>query len=80
MADEKGPDIKVIAVPTRNPRFDEIRDLKSIPAHTLREFEHFFRVYKDLEPKSSATFGWRPRKAALRAIVASHHAYERGSR
>ncbi len=75
MEDEKGDDIKVIAVPTRNPRFDEIRDLKSIPAHTLREFEHFFRIYKDLEPKSSATFGWLPRKAALKAVVQAHRAY-----
>jgi len=68
MSDEKGPDIKVIAVPTRNPRFDEMRDLDSMPAHTRREFEHFFRVYKDLEPRRSATFGWKSRPAALKAV------------
>ena len=32
-------------------------------AHFLREFEHFFRVYKDLEDeKRSAVLGWRGRE------------------
>jgi len=79
MRDEKGPDVKIIAVPTRNPRFDEYRDLASIPAHTRREFDHFFRIYKALEGKKSrrtTTYGWKNRAAAIRYVTAAHRAFK----
>lgn len=79
MRDEKGPDIKVIAVPTRNPRFDEIRDLGSIPSHTKREMDHFFRIYKALEGKKArltTTYGWKGRATALRAVTAARRTFK----
>lgn len=78
MRDEKGPDVKVIAVPTGNPRFDEYRDLASMPAHTLREFEHFFRIYKALEgskAQKTTTYGWKSRSVALGHVRAAQKAF-----
>lgn len=58
MADDKGVDNKLLAVPVRDPRFHQIRDLADVPHHTLREIEHFFRTYKDLEGKQTVIQGW----------------------
>lgn len=80
MRDEKGRDVKVLAVPTRNPRFDEMKDIQSVPPHTIREFEHFFRVYKDLEGKASITYGWSDRKAALQVIRDATSAFRKGKK
>jgi inorganic pyrophosphatase len=71
MRDDKGMDVKILAVPTRNPRYDEMRDLSDVPKHTQREFDHFFQIYKELEGKKSVTYGWKNRKAALRFINAA---------
>lgn len=59
MRDEKGEDEKVIAVPTGDPRFKEVRGLEDLPSHLLREIEHFFKVYKDLEGKRTEVDGWQ---------------------
>ena len=71
MRDEKGEDEKVLAVPTADPNYDGIRELAHIAPHFLREVEHFFRVYKDLERKAVETFGWEPRGVAERTITAA---------
>jgi inorganic pyrophosphatase len=59
MTDEAGIDSKVIAVPTKDPRWQHIQDVDDIPEQTKREIEHFFEHYKDLEPgKWVKTEGW----------------------
>lgn len=61
MRDEKGKDEKIIAVPTEDidPRFSNIRGLKDIPEAILKEIEHFFEHYKELEPgKWAKVEGW----------------------
>jgi inorganic pyrophosphatase len=74
MRDEAGEDEKVLAVPVVDPRFDGFRELDDVPSHSLREIEHFFHIYKDLEGKPVETFGWEQRSEAesviLRAIRA----------
>jgi len=50
MEDEKGLDDKVLAVPKDDPRFAQVKDLKDVPPHILKEIAHFFEVYKALEP------------------------------
>jgi inorganic pyrophosphatase len=67
MADEAGPDEKVLAVPNRNPRYDEIRSIDQIFPHVRREIEHFFAIYKELEAKTEIG-GWRGTEEA-RAII-----------
>lgn len=69
MTDEKGRDQKVLAVPEGNPRFAAYRSLADVPQHRLREIEHFFRIYKELEGKTTIVEGWRPLEDAHRIIV-----------
>lgn len=75
MRDEHGGDDKVLCVPTVDPRYDHLRDLGDVSPHLLREIEHFFTVYKDLEQREVQTFGWESRDAALeliRGAIAAH--------
>ena len=59
MMDQAEPDQKVLAVPNRNPRFDQIRAIGEVFPHNLREIEHFFAIYKELEGKRTEMRGWR---------------------
>jgi len=79
MTDEKGQDEKVLAVPERDPRFAEVSDLRDLPRHLLKELEHFFGVYKDLEGKATAVLGWEPALRAHQIIRAAIKAHDRGS-
>lgn len=58
MADEKGPDEKVICVPVSDPVWNRLNDLDDVNGHLIKEIEHFFRVYKDLEQKKVDVEGW----------------------
>ena len=58
MSDEHGKDYKVLAVSCQDPRFAECLTLKDLSAHSLKEIEHFFKVYKDLEEKETEVIGW----------------------
>jgi len=58
MSDEKGRDQKILAVPVDDPRYDSNRHLDAISRHRLREIEHFFRIYKELEGKHTNVEGW----------------------
>lgn len=68
MSDDKGNDEKIICVPTGDPLQRELNDLKDINAHLLKEIEHFFKVYKDLENKAVTTNGFGDKAAALKMI------------
>lgn len=59
MTDEKGRDYKIFAIPADDPRFAEITSLDGLPSHILREVEHFFEVYKQLEEKQVEIYGWQ---------------------
>jgi inorganic pyrophosphatase len=69
MQDEKGPDEKILCVPVNDPLWNHIRTLDGVPPHLLKEIEHFFAVYKDLEEKKTAVHGWEGAPQA-RAIIA----------
>ncbi len=78
MADEHGEDVKVLAVLDRDPRYDEVRDLRDLAPHWLREIEVFFATYKQLEDEKEVTVGgWEGRDAAWRAVDACHRAHPR---
>jgi inorganic pyrophosphatase len=72
MSVENGTDEKILAVPSHNPIFHDIRRLKHIPAHFLKEIEHFFMEYKRLEDKEVRVDGWELRREAYRVIRESH--------
>ena len=69
MADEKGPDEKVICVPVSDPIANRVNDLSEVNPHLVKEIEHFFQVYKDLEEKKVDVGGWGDVKEA-KTIVA----------
>ena len=52
MQDDAGPDEKIIAVPTGKltRRYEDIASYSDLPEITIRQVEHFFSHYKDLEP------------------------------
>ena len=52
------PDEKVLAVPFGDPYSEGLSDLGDIPRHYLKEIEHFFQVYKDLEGTRTETRGF----------------------
>ncbi len=68
MADDKGPDEKIICVPVSDPIWNSLNDLSDINAHLLKEIEHFFQVYKDLENKKVDVEGWGDVKEAREII------------
>lgn len=72
MSDEKGRDDKVLCVPASDPRMEHLRDIHHLPEFDRLEIEHFFTVYKDLEPgKSVEGATWAGRAAAEAEILAS---------
>ena len=71
MTDEKGPDAKVLCVPVSDPNWDKIRELDDVNPHLIREIEHFFQVYKDLEKKKVGIEGWEDKAYAVKTILES---------
>ena len=52
MDDSGESDDKVIGVPIRDPRFDDITDIGDVSKHLLKEVTHFFETYKQLQNKT----------------------------
>ena len=71
MHDEQGEDEKILCVPQADPSWNHINELEQLSPHLLREIEHFFQTYKDLEGKPTATFGWQGRTEAESAVRAA---------
>jgi inorganic pyrophosphatase len=72
MTDEKGGDDKVICVPANDPRQEHLRDIHHMPEFDRLEIQHFFEVYKDLEPgKSVEGAHWTGRSEAEAEILNS---------
>jgi inorganic pyrophosphatase len=68
MVDSDEKDQKILAVPNRNPRYDQIHTMDQIFAHVKREIEHFFSIYKELEGKVTTMDGWGGPREARRCI------------
>lgn len=73
MVDEAGGDDKLICVPAHDPRLDHMRDIHHMPEFHRLEVQHFFEIYKDLEPgKSVRGASWAGRTAAEAEIEESY--------
>lgn len=68
MQDKGVNDYKILAVPNSDPIFAEHHDLWRVPPHFLREVEHFFGTYKELEGGKVRTLGWADVDEARREI------------
>jgi inorganic pyrophosphatase len=77
MTDEAGGDDKVLCVPTHDPRLEHLRDINHVSKFDRLEIQHFFEVYKDLEPgKSVEGANWVGRTEAEAEVRASFKRYE----
>lgn len=76
MTDEKGPDEKILCIPISDPLWNHINSLDEVPPHLLKEIEHFFNVYKDLEDKKTSVEGWANKQAAYDIIEESRRRYQ----
>ena len=75
MLDNGVCDEKILAYAMGNPRFSNIQDYTEINPHILREIEHFFSVYKNLEEKETKVLGWKDREAAYEVVRSSHERF-----
>ena len=72
MTDEAGGDDKVLGVPSHAPRLQHLQDIGDVSKFDRLEIQHFFEVYKDLEPgKSVEGANWVGRDAAYAEIERS---------
>jgi inorganic pyrophosphatase len=72
MEDDGGKDEKIIAVPSPKltRRYENVHNHTDLPEITLKQIEHFFEHYKDLEPgKWVKIGGWRDAATAREMIV-----------
>jgi inorganic pyrophosphatase len=76
MLDRGEPDDKILSVPVHDPYQQEFFDIADIPQHMLKEVEHFFRTYKDLEGKRVGIQGWGKSDEATRIVLESVARYE----
>ncbi len=71
MRDEKGIDDKVLCVPATDPRMAHLRDIGDVSDFDRLEIQHFFEVYKALEPgKEVEAARWVGRDQADLQILA----------
>lgn len=75
MLDKGEPDDKILGVPADDPYFHDVASLDDVSPHYLKEVEHFFQIYKDLEGKRIELRGWKPREAAEEIILRSMERY-----
>jgi inorganic pyrophosphatase len=68
MVDQEQRDEKVLAVGTNNPIFKDVHDYEELYPHLLREIEHFFTIYKELEAKTTRITGWQDATRAREII------------
>ena len=76
MTDGGDHDAKVLAVPVKDPRYQNIKNLSDIDPHTLEEIKHFFKVYKDLEKKEVMVADWRNKDEAIKDIERAVRQYQ----
>jgi inorganic pyrophosphatase len=73
MTDERGPDDKILCIPTEDVRQEHIQDIRHLPEFLRLEMQHFLSTYKALEPgkRVEGADCWAPRADAEAAIERS---------
>jgi inorganic pyrophosphatase len=81
MSDEAGKDTKVLAVPHSKLTtiYDNVNEPGDLPELLIKQIEHFFENYKDLEKgKWVKVENWEGRDAARKAILEAAEAAKKG--
>jgi inorganic pyrophosphatase len=76
MMDQGIEDLKLLCVPERDPRQETVKNFSDVHPHRLREIEHFFGIYKELEGKHTETQGWLDADEARRVVVAASERFK----
>ena len=76
LLDRGEPDDKILAVPSDDPFHREYFDIADLPQHYLKEVEHFFLIYKDLEGRRMQILGWEKSDVAVQIIQESIARYD----
>lgn len=76
MTDSGDSDAKIIAVPVSDPRWDDVVDLKDLNKHTLKEIEHFYSTYKQLQNKIVTVHSFKGKKEAEEAFERAVNKYQ----
>lgn len=77
MVDQGIEDLKLLCVPTKDPRQETVRNYSDVHPHRLREIEHFFGIYKELEGKETETKGWLSAGEAAEVINAARERFQK---
>ena len=79
MSDEAGQDAKLLAVPhdKLSTLYKDIKEPEDLPALLIKQIEHFFENYKDLEAgKWVKIDGWAGSEAAFAEVEKAAAAYQ----
>lgn len=76
MTDGGERDDKVVAVPSSDPRFADIRDITDLNKHFIKEMTHFFETYKKIQNKEVNIGQWHGADKAKEAFEKSRNMYE----
>ncbi|HEY1379808.1 MAG TPA: inorganic diphosphatase [Gemmataceae bacterium] len=77
MKDKGKNDFKVFGVPHSDPLFAEVQNIGDVPSHFLREVEHFFATYKQLEGAHVEPMGWATAQDAIVEVKSSVERYRK---
>jgi len=81
MSDEAGKDAKLVAVPhdKLSASYKNVKEISDLPELLIKQIQHFFENYKDLEPgKWVKVDGWADAAAAREEIMKSAAAFNKG--
>lgn len=69
MVDSGDADDKLIAVPVDDPRWAEVQDIGNVNQHRLKEIQHFYSTYKQLQNKKVEISGFKGKTEAEAAFA-----------
>ena len=75
LLDQGVHDDKVLAVAVSSPAHNAVHNHSDVYDHALREIEHFFSIYKELEGKKIEVIGWGDAVEAKALIHASQERF-----
>ena len=75
MIDNGKRDEKIIAIPFKDPNYNQYSNIDQLPPHVFIEMKHFFTVYKNLENKETAVNEVSDRNEAVKIISESIDRY-----
>lgn len=75
MIDSGDMDDKIIAVPCDDPRWEHTEDLHHVNKHTIKELEHFYTTYKNLQNKKVVVSGFKEKSEAIACFLEGSKLY-----